>query len=228
MTRPLWVKVAAEGAGTALLVATVIGSGIMAQNLSPSDIGLQLLYNAAATVAVLFALIKVLGPISGAHFNPVVTAVLVVVDHRTGSRWSGAQVVGYLAAQFAGGLAGAALAHAMFEIPLALSTTLRGGTGQWVAEVVATAGLVGGIVMLIRTKNTAAAPAVVAAWIGAAYWFTSSTSFANPAVTVGRTISDTFAGIAPASAPGFILAQCLGAASGGLVAVFLTRQDSEA
>ena len=211
-------RLLAEALGTGLLVTVVVGSGIAAANLSPDDVGLQLLENAAATGLGLAVLILVFGPVSGAHFNPVVSAVDWWLGRPSRSGLRPAELGGYVAAQFVGGLAGTALADAMFAEPLfSWSTTRRSGWNLLLAEVVATAGLVLLIFALTRTRRAAYVPAAVGAYIGAAYWFTSSTSFANPAVTVARSVTDTFAGIAPASVPGFIGAQLLG----GLVAVGL-------
>ncbi len=199
-------KLLAEGLGTAALLAVVIGSGIMAERLCGGNMGLALLANTAATVAGLYALIEALGPISGAHFNPLVSTVMAW--RRELPR---AALLPYIAAQLLGAVLGAWLAHAMFDVSLLqLSTKLRSGPGQWLAEAVATAGLV--LVILLAPAGRAAA--MVAAYIGAAYWFTASTSFANPAAVLGRMLSDSFAGIAPASAPGFVLAQCVGAIAG--------------
>ena len=199
-------KVAGEALGTALLLAVVIGSGLMAERLSGGNVALALLANTLATVGGLYVLIEVFGPISGAHFNPAVSAVMA---------WRGelpkAALLPYVAAQLLGAMLGAWLAHAMFDLPLLQwSGKLRTGTGQWIAEAVATAGLL----LVILRAPAGRAPAMVAAYIGAAYWFTASTSFANPAAAFGRMFSDSFAGIAPASAPGFMLAQFAGAALG--------------
>jgi len=212
---PLWRRVLAEFIGTGLLVAAIIGSGIAAQRLSPTDVGLQLLENRSATVLALAVLILLFQPVSGAHFNPVVTLAdrVLAARHRLGV------IVAYLLAQIAGAVCGAALANAMFGVPTTISTKDRVEPGSVVAEVVATAGLVLLIFGLTRAGRSVlvVAPAV-AAYIGAAYWFTSSTSFANPAVTIGRMFSDTFAGIAPGSGLWFIGAQLVGAAIGvGLV-----------
>ncbi|MFI6131467.1 aquaporin [Micromonospora sp. NPDC051141] len=216
MSLPLSRRASAEFTGTALLVTAVIGSGIAATRLSPTDTGLQLLENAIATALALGALILTFGPVSGAHLNPVVSAVDWWLGRRAGTGLTGRDLAAYAIAQTAGATAGAVLAHLMFDLPaVAWSRTDRGGGHLWLAEVVATAGLVLLIFALARSGRTAAAPAAVGAYIGAAYWFTSSTSFANPAVTVGRAFSDTFAGIAPASVPGFLVAQVVG----GLVAV---------
>ena len=206
----------AEALGTGGLVAAVIGSGIMATRLT-DDIALQLLVNALATVAALGVLIAVLGPISGAHFNPVVTLVeLARRDVTVG------EAGGYLVAQVAGGLAGAALANVMFGLPVwTAATHQRSGWGLWLGEFLATAGLLLTIGALTRTGRGHLGPVLVPAWIGAAYFFTSSTSFANPAVSIGRAFSDSFAGIAPVSLPGFITAQVLGAAAGAALTLAL-------
>lgn len=197
-------RAVAEGLGTGLLVAVVVGSGIAAERLSPTDTGLQLLENALATGAGLIALILAFGPVSGAHLNPVVTVAL-----RTAPRDAAA----YIAAQVGGACLGAVTANLMFDLdPVTLSTKTRATGGLWLGEVVATFGLVLLVAALVRTRQVAVVPFAVAGWITAAYWFTSSTSFANPAVTLGRTLSDTFAGIRPSSAPGFVLAQVGGAA----------------
>lgn len=204
----------AEALGSALLTAIVVGSGIAAQRLSPDDVGLQLLENAAATGAGLFALILMFGPVSGSHFNPMVT----LIDAALGSRpWR--ESLAYLPSQVVGCIAGAVLANAMFaETVLYISTKERFSWAHFLAEIVATAGLVFVIFALDRSGRTPLIPAAVGAYIGAAYFFTSSTSFANPAITIGRMFSDTFAGIAPASAPGFIAAQLVGGVL-GLVAL---------
>ncbi|TDC39786.1 aquaporin family protein [Micromonospora sp. 15K316] len=216
MSLTLARRASAEFAGTAFLVAAVVGSGIAAARLSPGDVGLQLLENAIATTFALGALILTFGPVSGAHLNPVVSAVDWWFGRRTGTGLTGSHLAAYAAAQTAGAITGSLLANLMFDLPaVALSKTDRTGGNLWLAEVVATAGLVVLIFSLARTGRTSAAPAAVGAYIGAAYWFTSSTSFANPAVTVGRAFTDTFAGIAPVSVPGFVAAQLVG----GLVAV---------
>ena len=215
-------RLLAEFLGTGLLVAVVIGSGIAAQRLSPGDTGLQLLQNSLTTVFGLGVLILLFGPVSGAHFNPVVSAVDWLLGRRVGTGLTGADTLAYTAAQILGGIAGAALANIMFELPpLHLSEHARTGVPLWIGEIVATAGLIAVIVALARTGRAALSAGAVAAWIGAAYWFTSSTSFANPAVTISRMFSDTFAGISPASTPMFVLAQILGAALGMLLAVAL-------
>jgi glycerol uptake facilitator-like aquaporin len=202
-------RAVAELVGTAFLVAAVVGSGIAAQRLSPDDVGLQLLENALATGAALVALIICLQPVSAA-FNPVVTAL-----ERLAGAITAWQMVTLAAAQILGGLVGVVLANLMFSEPAAsLSTTERGGPGRWLGEVVATAGLILLIFALARSGRATVAPAAVGAYIGAAYWFTSSTSFANPAVTIGRAFTDTFAGIAPGSVPGYLIAQLVGLAVG--------------
>jgi arsenate reductase len=213
-------RATAELAGTGLLTAAVVGSGIAASRLSPSDDGVQLLENAVATALALGALILMFGPVSGAHFNPVVSLVDWWLGRRTGSGLAGPETAVYAAAQVIGAIAGAMLADVMFGLrPVAWSTTSRTGGGVWLAEVVATCGLVLLIAALARSGRASAAPAAVGAYIGAAYWFTASTSFANPAVTIGRAVTDTFAGIAPSSVPPFVVAQL----AGGLVAVAAIR-----
>ena len=199
-------KLLAETLGTAGLLTVVIGSGIMAERLSGGNVAIALLANTLATVGGLYVLIEVFGPVSGAHFNPAVSAAMA---------WRGelprAILLPYVIAQLIGAMLGAWLAHAMFDMPiLQFSTKVRSGTGQWIAEAVATAGL---LLVILRAPAGRAAP-MVAAYIGAAYWFTASTSFANPAAAFGRMFSDSFAGIAPASAPGFAIAQLIGAAVG--------------
>ncbi|MVU80898.1 aquaporin family protein [Nocardia sp. ET3-3] len=220
-TTQLARRLTAEAVGTALLVAVVVGSGIAAQRLSPDDIGIQLLENSTATVFGLATLILLFGPVSGAHFNPAVSLADWLAGRRTGTGLSGVEAAAYSAAQTFGAIAGAVLANVMFDQAAAqISTHHRVDSGHLIGEIVATAGLIALIFTLARTGRAALAPLAVAAWIGAAYWFTSSTSFANPAVTVGRIFTDSFAGIAPASAPGFIAAQLLGALLGlGLVAI---------
>ena len=197
-------KLFAEGLGTTLLLAVVIGSGVMGQRLAGGNAAVALLANTLATVAGLVVLIELFGPVSGAHFNPVVS--LVMAARGTLAR---DELVPYVAAQLIGATLGAWLAHAMFGLDvLQVSRHVREGLGQWIAEGVATFGLV---LVVLRAPASRAA-ALVAAWIGAAYWFTASTSFANPAAVLGRMLSDTFAGIAPASAPGFVAAEFAGAA----------------
>lgn len=224
MTATLWRRAAAEALGTGLQVAVVVGSGIAAQRLSPYDVGLQLLENSLATALGLAVLIAIFQPVSGAHLNPLVT----LADRALGTRHTPVAIAVYLVAQFAGGIGGAVLANVMFETPTAISTTARATPGTLLGEVVATAGVVLVIFALVRTgRATAVAPAV-GAYIGAAYWFTSSTSFANPAVTIGRLFTDTFAGIGPASVLPFLAAQAVGAAIGiALVLLFFpTRKAS--
>jgi glycerol uptake facilitator-like aquaporin len=209
MSMPLVRRLLAECLGTAFLLATVIGSGIMATQLAGGNIALALLCNAVATGAMLVMLITILGPVSGAQLNPAVSLVMAL-DRRLA--W--AVVVPYIAAQLAGAILGVWLAHAMFDLPLLqLSTTIRTGPGQWLGEIIATFGLVLTILGCIAQapKTT---PVAVGLYILAAYWFTSSTSFANPAVTIARALSDTFAGIAPTDAPAFIAAQLVGALLG--------------
>lgn len=220
----------AEATGTALLVIVVVGSGIMAERLSPGDIGLQLLQNSTATAFGLTALILLMGPVSGAHFNPVVSLADWLLGHRHGTGLTGRDLLAYLPAQIAGAIVGAALANLMFDLAaVTASRHERTGTGLWLGEVIATAGLVAVIFALIRTGRAALAAPTVGAYIGAAYWFTSSTSFANPAVTIGRAFTDSFAGIAPGSVPGFIAAQLIGATFGlGLVIVLYPRTPSSA
>ncbi|MGI8801072.1 MAG: aquaporin [Solirubrobacteraceae bacterium] len=202
----LWRPLLAEGLGSAFLAAIVVGSGIAAQQLSPGDIGLELLENAAATAAGLYAIILMFGPVSGAHFNPVVSLVDAAFG---GLSWRVAAA--YLPAQVVGCTAGAIAANVMYgRAAVSISTHHRVTGGHLVAEVIATLGLLLVIFALTRTQRGASAAAAVGAYIGAAYFFTSSTSFANPAITIGRMFSDTFAGIAPASAPGYIAAQVLG------------------
>jgi glycerol uptake facilitator-like aquaporin len=181
-----WRRLLAEFVGTALLVTAVVGSGIMATTLSPDDVGLQLLENSVATAFALGALILTFGPVSGAHFNPVVSAADWLLGRRTRTGLTGTDLAGYVAAQTAGAIAGSVLANLMFDLaPVTLSTKDRSAGHLWLGEVVATAGLLLLIFALARTGRAAVAPAAVAAYIGAAYWFTSSTSFANPAVTIG-------------------------------------------
>jgi len=222
-------RLLAEFAGTALLVTAVVGSGVMASTLSPNDVGLQLLENAVATAFALAVLILIFGPVSGAHFNPVVSAAdwFLGRRHRTGLTLR--DVAGYTTAQIAGAIGGAILANVMFGLDaVAFSRKDRSAGHLWLGEVVATAGLILLISALARSGRAAIAPAAVGAYIGAAYWFTSSTSFANPAVTIGRTFTDTFAGIAPASLPGFVTAQLVGliAGAGLLLALYPTAGAS--
>ena len=202
----VWRRLFAEGLGTLGLLVTVIGSGIMAERLAGGNVALALLANTLATVAGLYVLIEVFGPISGAHFNPAVSAVMA---------WRGALpwalLMPYVLVQLPGAVGGAWLAHAMFDMPiLQWSATVRSGPALWLAEAVATAGL---LLVILRAAPSRVS-ALVAAYIGAAYWFTASTSFANPAATFGRMFSDSFAGISPADVPAFVVAQGVGAALG--------------
>ena len=214
LTVPLARRALAEGLGTGLLVVAVVGSGIAAQRLSPTDTGLQLLENAAATALALVALILAVGPVSGAHLNPVVT----LADRALG-RLSTTEAGVYVGAQLLGAVLGTGVANLMYSLPpVELSTTVRSSGGLWLGEVVATFGLVFLIFALLRSGRSALAPFAVGAYIGGAYFFTSSTSFANPAVTVARSLTDTFAGIAWRSVPVFVVAQVVGAAL-ALVAV---------
>lgn len=207
-------KAFAEGLGTAALLCAVIGSGIMGQQLADGNVAIALLANTLATVFALYVLIELLAPVSGAHFNPVVTLVLSWRSLRAGEPWLPVALA-YVPAQLAGAALGTWLAHAMFGLDLLqISTKVRSGPGQWLAEAVATAGLI----LLVLRAPAGKGAAMVACYIGAAYWFTASTSFANPAAVFGRMLSDTFAGIAPASAPGFVLAQI----GGGLAALALS------
>jgi glycerol uptake facilitator-like aquaporin len=219
--RPLPRRLLAEFLGSALLVAVVVGSGIAAAQLSPGDTGLQLLENSIATALGLGVLILLFGPVSGAHFNPVVSAADWLLGRRRNTGLSLRDLVIYSVFQIAGGICGALLANVMFDRRvLEISARDRLTGGHVIGEVVATAGLVALIFALARTRRTAQSAAAVGAYIGAAYWFTSSTSFANPAVTIGRVFSDTFAGIAPGSVPAFIGAQVAGGLVGlGLVVV---------
>jgi len=216
ITQPtLIARLTAEAVGTALLVATVVGSGIMAQRLSPDDVGLQLLENAAATVGALIALILALGPVSGAHFNPVVSMVT-----RLFGGLSTRDTVLYSLVQIAGGCIGAMIANVMFELDVVnLSTKDRSSGALWFSEVIATIGLVLIIFCIVRSGRASAVPYAVGVWIGGAYWFTSSTSFANPAVDFARSLSNSFAGIKPSSIPGFLIAQIVG----GLLAYVLVK-----
>jgi glycerol uptake facilitator-like aquaporin len=230
-------KVFAEFVGTAALLATVIGSGIMAERLAGGNFAIALLGNTLATVFALYVLIETLGPVSGAHFNPLVTLWALFFDkNRPLAHMGRARGAIYfvaillIAAQLIGAACGAWVAHAMFDLPLLqTSSKLRGGWdaagqftgwGQWIAEAVATAGLLFVIAQGVHAK----ASALVACYIGAAYWFTASTSFANPAAVLGRMLSDSFSGIAPASALGFVAAQCVGACAGVLLARMLGQR----
>jgi glycerol uptake facilitator-like aquaporin len=211
----VWRRLVAEFTGTGLLVAIVVGSGIAATNLT-SDAGLRLLINSLVTAMGLAVLILVFLPAGGAQFNPVVT----VADWLLGRHYGIGQAAAVIACQISGAIGGAALADAMFgQAVLSPSRTHRAGTPLLLSEVVATAGLLLVIVTLARTGRTQHVPWAVGAWIGAAYWFTASTSFANPAVTIGRTLTDTYAGIAPSSVAPFIAAQIIGGALGTLLAV---------
>ncbi|HET6743330.1 MAG TPA: MIP/aquaporin family protein [Kribbella sp.] len=225
MSQVLWRRAVAEGLGTGLLVTVVIGSGIAAARLSPNDVGVQLLENAFATALGLAVLILMLGPVSGAHFNPVVSAVDWWLGRKSGVGLTARDLATYVPAQLLGAIAGAVLANVMFgEAAVSWSTTHRSGGPVWIGETVATAGLVLLIFALASSGRASMAPAAVGAYIGSAYWFTSSTSFANPAVTVGRAFSDTFAGIAPGSVAGFVFFQVVGAIAGaGLVVVLYPR-----
>ena len=222
-------RLLAEFAGTALLVTVVVGSGIAAQQLSPNDVGLQLLENSTATAFGLAVLILLFGPVSGAHFNPVVSGADWLLGRRAGVGISAGHVAGYTVAQVAGGIVGAVLANVMFDRrAFEIATKDRISTGHVIGEVVATAGLIALIFALARPSRSGLSAAAVGAYIGAAYWFTSSTSFANPAVTIGRMFSDTFAGIAPTSAPGFIAAQVVGAVIGVALIAALYPDVAEA
>lgn len=218
---PLSRRLLAEFLGTALLVVVVVGSGIAAQQLSPGDIGLQLLENSTATVLGLTVLILLFGPVSGAHFNPVVSIADWFLGRRSGHGLTLPDVGSYVVAQVVGAVAGSVLANAMFGVATTVSTKDRATGSHLLAEVVATTFLIALIFALARSGRAAIAAPAVGAYIGAAYWFTSSTSFANPAVTIGRVFSDTFAGIAPASVPGFVLAQLVGLALGIVVTAAL-------
>ncbi len=200
----------------------VVGSGIAAERLSPGQAGLQLLESSTATALGLAVLILAFGPVSGGHFNPVISAVDWVMGRRSGSGPSPRTMAGYAVAQLSGGVAGAVLANLMYDVPaLELAATERSGAGVVLAEVVATAGLVMVVFALARNGLAAWSAPAVGAYIGAAYWFTSSTSFANPAVTVGRMFSDTFAGIAPGSVPPFLVAQAVGGLVGAVLVLAL-------
>jgi glycerol uptake facilitator-like aquaporin len=199
-------KLTAEALGTAFLIIAVVGSGIMAQRLSPDDVGLQLLENAAATAGALIGLILMLGPVSGAHFNPVVT-----LSFRYFKQLTNRETIGFICAQIIGGCIGSVLTNVMFELDaINPSTKTRSSGALWLSEVIATVGLLLLIHGVVRSGRGAAVPFAVGAWIGGAYWFTSSTSFANPAVTVARMLSNTFAGIKPSSAPMFMVMQVVG------------------
>ena len=213
----------AEALGSFFLFATVVGSGIMAESLAGGNVAVALIGNTLATAAILFVLITMLGPISGAHFNPAVTLVFAL------RREIGAgMALAYVAAQLGGGIIGVWSAHLMFDLPiLQLSTTARTGSGQWAGEAIATFGLVLTILATLAASRDRV-PLSVALYIAAGYWFTSSTSFANPAITVARSLSDTFAGIAPGDVPGFVLAQLAGALAGlGAARLLLTGDRQE-
>ena len=215
---PLSRRLAAEFIGTALLLATVVGSGVMGVALADGNDAIALLANAAATAAVLYVLIEVLGPVSGAHFNPAVTLAF-----RLRGEIGGREAAAYVAVQLIAAILGVLLAHLMFELPLLQpGIRVRTGGAQWASEAVATFGLVLTILLGVRHRP-AAVPALVAAWIFAAYWFTASTSFANPAVTVARALTQTFAGIRPDDVAGFVVAQVAGAVSGFVVARWFGR-----
>jgi glycerol uptake facilitator-like aquaporin len=210
MTAVLWRRLVAELVGTGLLVTVVVGSGIMATRLS-NDVGLQLLANSTTTAMGLAVLILAFGPVSGAHFNPLVSLVDWWLGRRSGHGLELRRLGGYIAAQLVGAVLGAILANLMFDLPaVTWSEHQRTGVALWLGEVVATGGLILLIFALARSGRASAAPAAIGAYIGAAYWFTSSTSFANPAVTLGRAFTGTFAGIAPSSVPGFVIAQLVG------------------
>ena len=223
MTANFSTRLAAEALGTAFLLATVVGSGIMAERLAGGNEALALLGNTIPTGAILAVLILIFGPLSGAHFNPAVTLAFVL--RRS---FPGREALAYVAAQVAGGLIGMWLAHAMFAEPiLQFSTTARTGPPQWLAEVIATFGLALTIFGTLRFRPDAVAYAV-GLYITSAYWFTASTSFANPAVTVARAFSDTYSGIAPADAPAFIVAQLVGGALAAAAAAYLFKQQTSA
>ena len=216
-------KLFAEFAGTAMLLCTVIGSGIMAEKLSGGNVAIALLANTLATVFALYVLIEALGPVSGAHFNPVVT---LMVAFRGGLGGGSLLVTAalFIIVQLLGAVAGAWLAHAMFDLPiLQTSSKIRAGWGQWIAEAVAT----GGLIFVILRAPVCKASAMVACYIGAAYWFTASTSFANPAAVMGRMLSDSFAGIAPSSAVAFVVAQFVGGAAGMVAANGVARPATD-
>ncbi len=212
-------KLLSEGLGSFMLFATVVGSGIMAERLSGGNVAIALLANTLATAAMLFVLITMLGPISGAQFNPAVTLVFRIRGELTTS-----EAVGFILAQLAGGIAGVWAAHLMFDLPvLQISEKVRTGPGQWAAEAIATFGLVLTILATLRARREWI-PASVALYIAAAYWFTASTSFANPAITIARSLSNSFAGIAPADVPGFVIAQLAGALAANWFAAHLLVQ----
>lgn len=215
MTVPLWRRLLAEFTGSGLLLTAVVGSGVMATTLSPHDIGLQLLENVLAIVMALAALILIFGPVSGAHFNPVVSAADWYLGRRPRTGLTLRELGLYTLAQVLGGIGGTVLANLMFELPaVQWASTQRLGTNLWLGEVVATAGLILLVFALARSGQASIAPWAVAAYIGAAAWFTSSAAFVNPAVTVARAFTDTFTGISPGSVPGFVAAQLVGTAVG--------------
>lgn len=214
-------KLFAEFAGTAALLCAVIGSGIMAEKLSGGNVAIALLANTLATVFALYVLIESIGPVSGAHFNPVVTLMALFKGGLASDKPVLIATL-FIVGQLLGAVAGAWLAHAMFDLPiLQTSSKIRSGWGQWIAEAVAT----GGLIFVILRAPAGKASAMVACYIGAAYWFTASTSFANPAAVMGRMLSDSFAGIAPVSAIGFVVAQCVGGVAGVVVASSLKRRS---
>jgi arsenate reductase len=222
MSANLARRLGAEFLGSALLVTAVVGSGIMAARLSGADVGLQLLENSVATMLALAVLILIFGPVSGAHFNPVVSIADWWLGRRSGHGLSARHVGLYIPTQIVGAIGGAVLANVMFGLDAVdWSRHSRTGVPLWLGEVVATSGLVLLIFALARSGRSPVAPAAVGAYIGAAYWFTSSTSFANPAVTIGRAFTDSFAGIAPSSVPGFVVAQLIGLAVGAAVLLVL-------
>jgi len=221
MSASVLKRAVAEGVGTALLLAAVVGSGIMATRLSDGNVALALLANAIATGGALIAIIITFGPISGAHLNPVVTLALV---ERAGE--TGAIVLAYIAAQILGAFAGVFLAHAMFGLPIVeWSSHVRATPGEWLGEFVATFGLVALVLSGVR-HAPAAMPYAVAAYITAAYWFTSSTSFANPAVALARALTDTFAGIRPQDVPAFVAAEFAGAGTAALLFRWLLKDET--
>jgi glycerol uptake facilitator-like aquaporin len=214
-------KLTAEALGSALLIIAVVGSGIMAQRLSPTDVGLQLLENAADTAGALIGLILMLGPVSGAHFNPIVT-----LSFRFFGALTNVETAAFIGAQIIGCCVGSVIANVMFELPgVNLSTKVRSSGALWLSEVVASLALLLLIHGIVRSGRGTAVPYAVGAWIGGAYWFTSSTSFANPAVTIARTLSNTFAGIKPSSAPLFIVMQLIGLALAAALIIFLYPND---
>lgn len=214
-----WRRYAAEMMGTTALLCAVIGSGIMAENLAAGNMAVALLANTLATVFALYVLIETLGPLSGAHFNPAVSLVMAYRNELPRP-----QLVFYIFAQLVGAVIGAWLAHLMFDLPvIQFSAKVRSGHGQWLAEAVATAGLL----LVILRSPVGKASALVACYIGAAYWFTASTSFANPAAVVGRMMSDTFAGINPIDAPAFMLAELAGACVGVLIHQLLSANQDQ-